>query len=219
MEQRPRFANLLAEYHLRPHFKKKLLGGQYVNVGPLLSVGGFLFEEGAILGRAFRSKLEIFAFPYCGQEPGDQELAKYIREEGRNVRKLAHEAKTLHELFMMHEMEVVSSSLPRHEWGKWFVDHAAEKVSIESVAEMSQMHSIYGAGFGSEFPELTEALYVKTYRERDEAGWRRAREAGLDIPAEQAELVPLEEREREAVTGFTEFCQDFFPELLDSLDL
>ena len=48
--------------------------------------------------------------------------------------------------------------------------------------------------------------------------WAEARSYGLNIP-EKPDIIPLDEREKEILQMVAAYTAEFYPELLDSLDL
>jgi len=80
------------------------------------------------------------------------------------------------------------------------------------------MFGLEGVGFGSSFPELTEKMYINTYEKVNLDNWARGVAAGIDIPA-QPEIVSLEEREEAVLLIVAVYTADYYPELLDPLDL
>lgn len=215
--KRSRFSQVLAEHYLRGYVQKRLLGGSYIQLGHLLSVGGFLFEMGGILGRAFRDKLADFAEAYTGEEGRGHDAATFIQEQGQRVVARAPEARTITELFMISEMRTDEPDRSAEEWAIWNLGVAGQKLKIKVVGQLSVLYGIRGAGVGSVYPELFEELYVNSYANMDENDWSRAKSAGLDVPEEPPAYIPLAERERETVEGFLEFCQEFHPQIVDRL--
>jgi hypothetical protein len=77
----------------------------------------------------------------------------------------------------------------------------------------------YGLGFGSSFPELTVKMYKNTYENNiDMNEWAEARSFGLNLP-EKPDFIPLEERENEILQTVASYTNEYYPELLDQLDL
>lgn len=78
----------------------------------------------------------------------------------------------------------------------------------------------FGIGFGSSFTELTVRMYRNTYENINVnmKEWAEARSYGLNIP-EKPDFIPLEEREKEILATVAGYTGEFYPELLDPLDL
>ena len=75
-----------------------------------------------------------------------------------------------------------------------------------------------GIGFGASFPELTKRMYRNAYEGIDTHLWSEARAHGLAIP-EKPEIVSLEEREATVLQMVAAYASEYYPELLDPLDL
>ena len=214
-----RFNTALVAEYLGRMVEKRFLGGKFVRVGPMLTVGVFLFEMGAILGYAFRDRVDAFALPFFAKDDRP-DAVEYMRDLGRNARAATlAEAKTLNELVMVWGMRQEDASLPHEHWPQWFMARSNEKLDVEEAFETSLVFGVAGAGFGAEFPDAFEALYANSYTPDDPETWREAHKYGVVDTAEQPELVPLEDRVREAREGFAEFCQEYFPQLIEPLGL
>lgn len=77
-EKIPTLAEVIMMPVIQPHIKKPLFGKQSLPLASFLSVGGFLFETGALLGWAYRdiplSLEKVFTVP---ETPGH--LVKFMR--------------------------------------------------------------------------------------------------------------------------------------------
>lgn len=214
---RPRFAETFSRYYVGQFVEKRLLGGKFVLLSRLLTAGGFLFENGAVLGRAFRDRFADFAVPFAAL-PGRSAAIEFVLEQGRLMTDVSVVANTVQELFFMHEMHENAPSLPLSGWAMWHLGSARKKVDEDFALKMGLVYGLRGAGFGAQWPDEVERLYVGSYANVDAELWSEAHAAGLGIPPEPDEYVPIGEREREAVEGFAEFCREFWPEYLAPLD-
>ncbi|MDO8616541.1 MAG: hypothetical protein Q7T33_12535 [Dehalococcoidia bacterium] len=213
------YASMLTVQHLRPQVEKRLLGAKFVRVGPLITVGAFLFETGAILGHAFRDRLDVFAEPF-GSEPGKgANVCAFMRKEGRALGDLAKTANTLHALVMMHEMRTADPTRPPSQWMEWFLASSTERAPLDFALAMGVVHGCRGAGFAAEFPNRLEELYKNSYSNQNPHAWREAFKYGVVDTSEPPKFIPFEEREQEAVAQFTEFCKEFHPGFLEPLGL
>ncbi len=214
-----RFNTALVAEYLGRMVEKKFLGGKFVRVGPMLTVGVFLFEMGAILGYAFRDRLQVFALPFAAKDDGPDAVERMSALGKKAYAASRPEAKTLNELVMVWQMRQEDASLPHEHWPQWFMAQGNEKLDVEVAFQTSVMFGVAGAGFGAEFPDAFEALYAKSYASDDPETWREAHKYGVVDTAEQPELVPLGDRVTEAKEGFAEFCQEYFPQLMEPLGL
>lgn len=92
-----------------------------------------------------------------------------------------------------------------------------ENISLESVLDSLRRFGEEGIGFGSQFPELTEKMY-RSHENIDMDKWSEARSHGLDIP-EKPDMISLEEREESLLQIVAAYTAEYYPELLEPLDL
>lgn len=218
MSDAPKFATLLAAHYIERYIEKPLIGARFIRLSRLLTVGGFLFENGAVLGRAFRDRFDSFLVPFLTQA-GRPEAAEWVIQQGESVGVVAPVANTVNELFMIHEMRISDPSLPPQDWSRWFMGSGKQKLNLDFALQMGGLYGARGAGFGAQFPDRFEELYNNSYGNIDPNEWREAHEAGLAIPVEPDKFVPLHEREQEAVSGFAEFCESLYPEYASGLGI
>jgi hypothetical protein len=93
-----------------------------------------------------------------------------------------------------------------------------KKYSVELLRLTNWSQGDEGIGFGSSFPELTERMYRNSYEHIDTDLWSEARTHGLAIP-EKPEIVSLEEREATVLQMVAAYASEYYPELVDPLDL
>lgn len=92
-------------------------------------------------------------------------------------------------------------------------------VAYSQFAQDVAWYVIEGLSLGALQRELTERMWRNTFETRaDPARWARAREAGLDIPAEQT-LVPLADMEVEVLSLLATFVQAHWPNGITALRL
>lgn len=216
-----KFARMLARHYLKRQIETKgmISRRKIIRFGPLISAGGFLFESGAVLGRAMRTKLEAFAYPFCGEEPDSQELAEYLREEGREIAKLSGDATTVQVLVLVTQMRRSDPGASLDNLGAWMLERGNREVELEQAMQKGYTFGVEGVGFGATFPERFEELYKNSYGKDDLGTRQRAVKAGLDIPPEPPEFVPLDARTEDDLTMFAEYCAEFYPDLVAKLEL
>jgi hypothetical protein len=218
MATRPTFASLSAKHFLDPQVEKRLFGGKFVRLGPLLSVGVFLFQNGAVLGHAFRGCFDVFVVPFSA-EPNRPEAVEWIRHKGHTVAAAAETASTINELVMINEMWKDDLTRPPSAWSEWFMARRDKRVAAEFAMQVGMLYGIVGAGFGAEFPKHLEELYANSYGKLDPDTWHEAHKYGAVDTPEPPQYVPFQERQQEAVAEFAEFCTQFYPEVLVPLGL
>ena len=180
-----------------------------VRLGMLVHSKAWLFETGAILGRARRGELPILAVMLS--RPGkESDVAIYLerRAEELMAKCAGQEPKTF---FEFHEKvgDIDPAELLRD---------GMKNVPIREALMIGQVGVVDGVAFGARYPELTERLYRAQYEEVDEESWHEARKYGLDVPEEPTRM-PLEEREHAALLELAAFATDTYPELVEPLRL
>lgn len=199
-EAEPKFTMLLARHYLDTQVETDGTDSErkFVRMGPLFTTGTFLFETGAVLGRAMRDRFATFAHPFCSEMPDNAELADFIRRQGQAVASAAPEAGTIHELVVISEMRKADPSFPAEQWNAWLLENGDAEVTVEFAERMGLVFQSNGAGFGAEFPDKFEELFAAAY------------EAGDDS---------LETRTKAELTMFAEYCAEFYPDYVAKLGL
>jgi len=206
-------------YEMGRIMQKGLFGGHYVRFMPFLDVGGWLYQTGAVLGRARSDRLEILAKMLCepGREEGFREwlydlARKRVAEYGRQPDSFFH-------LFMTTEFQKAGLSLSDPGGLK---RAAGTKLSLEQAGTMSQLHFLEGVGLGSGFPELTERMWRQAYepiKQDTLDAWAEARRYGVHIPIPEGSPPTLEEREQQVLLEVADYAAEYFPELIEPLGL
>jgi len=208
--------------------KTRLFGGPYIRFYNLCEVLSYLYTTGAILGRTKRDKLtelaKLFSIPGTEEENMNwlQEQAKERLEKFRN--EVGKEPDTFNEFILFKELES-AIGLSMEDWFKAYADGntrimrvADEKVPLEKAELSIKLFGLEGVGFGISFPELTEKMYRNSYENIDMDMWSKHRAHGLAIP-EKPTIISLEEQEKTVVQMVAAYASEYYPELLDPLDL
>ncbi len=226
--------------------QKKLFRKRYITMFHYAATLAFQYETGALLGRAMRDKLDIFhrmlvksgtdisrSIAFIQSEAKDR-LKKFIEEEGKEPDTfydfIGH--KELEKASKVTGLSMVSSKDFRKLYGHEFV--------LDDVYRNILSCGLHGLGFGSSFPELTVRMYKNSHeinmREKITRGpdfqiyeeirlktgadplriseWTEARSRG-----EEPDIIPSEEWEKEILQIVAAYTAEFYPELLDPLDL
>lgn len=95
-----------------------------------------------------------------------------------------------------------------------------EKVDSEGVGEHTAIILLQDVNFGSSFPELTEKIYRKAFRNdmAEMDTWTRTFAHGLNIPKGLAPMS-LEEGGEEVLQMVAAYTSKYYPELFGALDL
>jgi hypothetical protein len=203
--------------------KTRLFGGPYIPFGALLLVCSFLYERGAILGRARSDKLMILAklFP---ADPGKEESfineLQNVAQERLNEykREFEKEPSSFLDIVYLLELKKVGLNLADTDL-KTLKKASGEKFSLKQAEPHIKMFGLEGIGFGSQFPELTEKMYRKGHENMlaliNKCGLG---EHGAAFP-EKPTIITLEEQEELVLQMVANYASGYYPELLDPLDL
>lgn len=203
--------------------ERRLFGEPYIRLGNFLLVCSFLYESGAILGRARSDKLTILAkiFPAA---PGKEVIfinnlqntaRKHLKEYTKEFKK---EPNSFLDLCYILELEKLGLSLADTDF-KTLKKALSEKWPLKQAEPYIKLFGLEGVGFGSCFPELTVKMRAGHYLENIDLGkWRKYREEGLHI-SEKPTIISLEEQEHDILTMVAGYVSEEYPELLDPLDL
>jgi hypothetical protein len=197
--------------------EKGLFGRVYIRFGRLLIAGLWLYQTGAVLGRARRDRLETLAKMFS--DPGrEREASNWLQDlAAKRIDKYGREPESFFDFFMTTGYEKAGVSWPPASLDAIKrVDN--EKIPLEQTDGTLKMFVLEGIGFGAKFPELTERMWKQTYETFDLEAWDTARRYGLDVPEEPTPL-PLEQREQEVLAEVAVYATEHFPELVEPLGL
>jgi hypothetical protein len=221
-EGQPTLMGFLGMVPVQKMMKKPLFGESYIPFGATLFVCSFLYENGAILGRARSDKLTILAklFP---ADPGKEE--RFINEWQNVAQERLNEYKRGFEkepslfldIYYLLELKKVGLSLADTDL-KTLRKASEEKILLKEAEPIIKMSGLEGIGFGSRFPKLTEKMYRKGHENINMDVWTEMREHGSSLP-EKPTIITLEEQEKLVLQMVAGYTLEYYPELLDPLDL
>jgi hypothetical protein len=234
-EGQPSLTGFLSEIPLKQVLKKKIFGERYLRLWDYFAILSFQYESGAILGRAKHDKTSTIANMLVVPGGKGKEFVKLMQDQAkgrlekfRNA--LGKQPDTFYEFIFDRELDRVLASAFGLSLNELFLlsletkkmdimakvfDH---KVSFSTAWPNIQAYGMEGIGFGSSFPELTVNMYKNAYENVDVDKWAEARKYGVDIP-EKPDIVSFEEREEIVLQTVAAYTAEFYPELLDLLDL
>jgi len=136
---------------------------------------------------------------------------------------------TLDDLFMSSDTETrerkrkrISDIIQKKLW---------VKIPLEDAQSRISRFLIKGLGFGSAFPELTVKMFRNVYvcKKNDEELWNITRTLGFATPIDLSKRISLpttkwrpptlKENDRKVLGTVAYYTSQYYPELLDSLDL
>ena len=232
-EGHPTLTGCLAWIPLKNVVKKQLFGGRYLRLWDYFTMLGFQYESGAILGRARCDKLNVLVRMLMREENKVDEFMKFLQDASsdrlnRFRNEIGKDPESFYDFISLKECDRVLGGATGLTWNvlveeylrgnKEVVKAFAHKVSLGVATDKSRIFGLEGIGFGSSFPELTESMYKNAYENVDVGEWAEARAHGLDIP-EKPEVIPFEEREESLLQVVAAYVTEYYPELLDPLDL
>lgn len=224
-EGQPDLLDYLGSTPVRREVQKPLFGKPYLRFDAYCHILSFVYEDGALLGRAKRDKLSILEkmliIPGIKLEPIEdaQEMAKARLDEFR--KESGGEPSTFSEFI---ELRAVEGALkryglnlpPRNEGEAWKIRKVCGvKMPLKEAIPQIKLTLLEGIGFGSSFPELTEKMFrgaykIDTYYDTFVRDKRSERPMTISTIEEREKAVLL------MVAAYTSVC---YPELVDPLDL
>jgi hypothetical protein len=234
-EGQPTLTGVLSWIPLKHVVKERLFGERYLRLWDYFAMLAFQYENCALLGRARCAKLNVLVRMLVREENKVDEFMKFLQEVtsdrlNRFTNEAGEDPKSFYHFIAIEELNSVLVSafgLPLDELSLLAVHSRKikemqkifnQKVSLEIATDKARIYGLEGIGFGSSFPELTERMYKNAYENVDTDMWANARKMGVDIP-EKPDFIPLEEREKEILATVAGYTSEFYPELLDPLDL
>lgn len=217
---RPSLMFHLGWRYVEPFVEKGLLRGSYLRFSRLLNVDMWLYQTGAVLGRARQERVDILArmFSEPGRESEVREFMWVLATE--RMTSYGRQPQSFFDFLMTTEYAKAGLVWPPPDMEavRKITKAGDMKIPLAEVESIVKGHILEGIGFGSKFPEFTEQMWRATYETHDPDLWDRARAAGLDLP-EQFEPVRLEEREQEVLVNVADYTAEYFPELVEPLGL
>ena len=216
--------------------QKRFFGGYDVPLMQFLTVGLWLFLKGVVLGRARCNSLQVVAKMLVGLESLAEAFARFglpgqqaaNREDWvyEYLRKVADDGMAYYKKCYQKEPEsfldlwLTSFAPPEVDFRdvQKMKALAKRKLRLGAALQQSDTWLLAGISFGATFPELAERMWSREYGKHDAEIWASARQHGLDIP-EKFTPLPLEEMERQVLADVASYVKEYFPELVEPLNL
>jgi len=233
--EQPSLAVVLCQPFLNKISRKALLGKPYARAIDLVDVEERLYSIGAALGHALRNKLDILVkllfAPGAKECEADRIMSLCKKDARKNLEEFRNEyGRDPYTFGDLTSYRSVENRL-RNEGIRLSAEDAIEsyihgdrkikkifdaKVDLEGIERILFPALLQGIHFGSSFPELTERMYRKAH-EDDEDFWAR-KWHGITIP-EELEAWSFEETQKAVLQMVAAYTSEYYPELLDPLDL
>jgi hypothetical protein len=217
--------------------RKTLIGKRYIHLATYLFLLQVEYENGAVLGRAMLNKLDILKKMLLipglnftnvikdAQEAAEKHLDEFKKEHG-------DEPETFNDFIYWPSWETATGlsygelfkpehiknrERTRKRLSRIFQKKLGKKVPLEEAQPLISTLVLEGIGFGSTFPKLTEKMHKNAYEKTDDDFQRISRALGFSTPEDQA--LTLKEREDGVLQKVAAYTSEYYPELLDPLDL
>ena len=217
--------------------KRFLKEGRWVRFLPFLYAEYWVFVKGVVLGWSRRHRLEVLvrAFALPGKE---REVMEHLEDVAKGMMS-AHggEPTSLEDMWFRTVLELeagldaIAFDTP--------VRRALQKREMRLGQAMDRVNKcvVHGIGFGATYPEQTERIWRRTFETAPpgpvlDAARPKIRGRGLfaggaldrhwgrleDLPSEPR-LLQLDEMERVVLEDFAAYVAEFFPGLMEPLEL
>lgn len=215
------FGEFLGKLALRTfdpsYVRKKLLRKEWVvPAGAPMVVGALVFQQSAVLGYTRSNSAEALA-SLLGLELNDATTpyADAMRDLVTAwLENLKGTPESLHDVW-------TGAAFPEVDLASMATWEQMAKGELRVAVLMARLTTaaVYGVAYGMAFGSELEELWRKSFETlRGEGDWKRARSAGLAIPAQQ-EIYPLADAQTAALHQTALYAREFRPDLLDPLDL
>ena len=228
-QKTPTLAEVLMISIIQPLIKKPLFGKQRLPLKAFLSVGGFLFETGAVLGWAYRDRQLAFVRLIALPETSDHR----VRLMRLKAKERVAEWESLNDSFYLfvyetelarrgHPISMMASENEDWERSKENMRRVSDWVKEQSLdlhTAWTELHYIFyeGIGYGFEFPEETrrrwKAVYEKPKTPEDLISWHMAYQYGVVTTPEPAPIQTWDERVSEVKDVLRGYITEFKPAL------
>lgn len=213
MERVSGYALALASFRLQKESHRRFLGlgKPHVLAGGCLTVSGYLFQIGGMLGRKYACKLDIFAYAFLGAagEPGAIERFFRTLTQQRVLPLLNKSSKVFD--FVLREM--MNRASFQGDMGDFILASARQRLDIPLALDITQEFASYGAALGAIYPERLVALLQRSFARRPDEEWEQMYRAGLDISEQQPDFN-YSDFEAMEDSPFLEYCHRCCPEVL-----
>jgi len=208
----------MSEEALGPLVRKKLFGGYEVPLGPcIFIVSTWLFEKGAVFGRARSDRLNVLVklLPVTWANPEKEDnICSFLQEVAKKRLEVFGKDPDSFPIFW-HKTQFKEYDLSNLDELRML---SMMKVRLGVIMPKLDEWLMCGIGFGATYPDLVQRMWVETHETPNPDEWARARKAGLDIPEEQT-LQRLDDIEQHVLLEVGRYVYEYFPQLIEPLSL
>ena len=208
-----------------PFVEKGLIGGYKMRLSGYLQLSGYLYEGGAIIGRARRDVLPVLArlFPV---EPGKEAEAINFLQKAAHDRLFKFrdcssggDPKSFYLLVFQTELIKFGIDLSTTANLSQVTKALTQKIPLEQAEGWMKAWGLEGIGFGSSSPDLTEKMYRDSRNIKDTLDKIRQFDQKFAESIDPTKMVTLQEQEEIILSMVAVYAQDRFSSLLGSLRL
>jgi len=193
---------------------KKWSGGYEVSGFNVMIASMWVFQKGAILGRAKSDRIKTLA-KLVAVEGGEEKMCDFFKSA---TEKRLNEYGEEPSSFLDFLQKTMFPGIDIGNINNLKALHN-KKYRLGEILPRFQADVAVGIGFGALHPELVKKMWVQSYETgRDPDKWEEARRHGLDIPEKQSHL-PLAEMEELVLIEISEFVRKYHPNLIEPLGL
>ncbi len=177
---------------LRPFYKKRLLGKDYMLFKDYYSQSYILSQYCVTLGYMYNDKFSIFMELFANQKIDMQNAIEGIEKMGERIKNgITVDTKNGHDLFVETQIKPFIDIFYKDK----NIDYnnvydlfkiSNDKIPLNVIEALTEMLIFSSVGFGFKYPELTKNLL--TYKVDDKIQ-DLAYNSGLDIPKEKIEIT------------------------------
>jgi len=212
--ERPMLGEHFAVEALAGAIQKKWSGGYEVSGFSVMITSMWVYQKGAILGRAKAENIDIFA-KLIAVEGGEKNMREFFKNASERQLNVYGKEPSSFIDFLLKTM------FPEIDMGNLEMLKALDKkkVRLGEILPRFQVDAATGIGFGAFHPEIVEKMWLESYEmEKDTDIWQEARQYGLDIP-EKRSYIPIAEMEENVLKEVSEFVKEYHPSLITPLGL
>ena len=194
--------------------KKKRSGGYEISGFNVMIASMWVFQKGAILGRARSDHINTLA-QLVAVEGDEEKMCTFFKNATEEILKQYGKEPSS---FLDFSQKTLFSGI---DFGNIDTTKAFynKKYRLGEILPDFQGVVAMGIGFGALRPELVKKMWIDSYeKDYDLDKWAEVRRYGLDIPEKQSH-VPLAEIEDQVLLEVSEFVKEYDPSLIKSLGL
>lgn len=192
-------------------------GNLYSRMSKLLLLSGWLYEEGAILGKLWKDKLSSVLQVYEREINQKKDFVEYWMNQAKDrLRQYNGEPESFQIYILKTDLEML--------WGlnldkyKKIADTKLDQSKAQEFFQMAELSFLEGIMFGNLYPDIVEKMLENTYENVDSNQWNQARKAGITLST-STPYTSVKDKEKEAVDLAHDYVTKYHPTLVNALGL